>query len=92
MDSVIQLQSGEVAVMGGLMQDSSENQDQGVPPFDTFPVVSNLAKSRDNRGRTSELVILLRATMLNNPQPDMADANLYEKYHNDPRPLPLPKT
>jgi len=37
MDSVLQLRSGEVAVMGGLMQDSSENQDQGVPPFDTVP-------------------------------------------------------
>lgn len=92
MDSVLQLQSGEVAVMGGLMQDSSENQDQGVPPFDTLPLVGNLAKSRDNQGRTSELVILLRATILKNPKPDTADANLYEKYNNDPRPLEIPET
>ncbi|MDD3182018.1 MAG: secretin N-terminal domain-containing protein [Alphaproteobacteria bacterium] len=92
MDSVLQLQSGEVAVMGGLMQDSSENQDQGVPPFDTFPLVGNLAKSRDNQGRTSELVILLRATILSNPRPDAADANLYEKYNRDPRPFEIPET
>lgn len=87
MDSVLQLQSGEVAVMGGLMQDSSENQDQGVPPFDTLPVVGNLAKSRSNDGATSELVILLRATILRNPAPDNADMDLYQKYNNDPRPL-----
>lgn len=91
MDSVLQLQSGEVAVMGGLMQDSSENSDQGVPPFDALPVVGNLAKSRDNQGTTSELVILLRATILNNATPDKADTDLYKKYNNDPRPLPLPQ-
>ncbi len=90
MDSVLQLQSGEVAVMGGLMQDSSENQDQGVPPFDTLPVVGNLAKSRSNDGATSELVILLRATILRNPAPDNADMDLYQKYNNDPRPLSSP--
>lgn len=68
MDSVIQLTSGEVAVMGGLMQDSAENQDQGVPPFDTLPVIGNFAKSRSNSGKTSELVILLRATIAGPPR------------------------
>jgi len=92
MDSVLQLQSGEVAVMGGLMQDSSQNQDQGVPPFDTLPLVGNLAKSRDNQGKTSELVILLRATIMKNAAPDSADTGLYTKYNRDPRPLPVPQT
>lgn len=87
MDSVLQLQSGEVAIMGGLMQDSSENKDQGVPPFDTLPVLGNLAKSRSNDGTTSELVILLRATILKNPMPDQTDMDLYQKYNSDPRPL-----
>jgi general secretion pathway protein D len=90
MDSVLQLRSGEVGVMGGLMQDSSENTDQGVPPFDSIPVIGNLAKSRDNAGKTSELVILLRATILDNAPPDRADADLYRRYNNDPRPLPMP--
>jgi len=87
MDSVLQLRSGEVGVMGGLMQDSSDNQDQGVPGLDTLPLIGNLAKSRSNSGDTSELVILLRATILENPEPDPADKMLYERYNNDPRPL-----
>lgn len=87
MDSVLQLNSGEVAIMGGLMQDSSDNQDQGVPPFDALPLIGNLAKSRSNEGATSELVILLRATILRNPAPDEADRQLYEHYNHDPRPL-----
>lgn len=90
MDSVLQLQSGEVAVMGGLMQDSSENQDQGVPPFDALPIIGNLAKSRDNQGATSELVILLRATIMENPLPDSADVELYQKFSRDPRPMTPP--
>ncbi|MDX9689094.1 MAG: hypothetical protein EOM37_06830 [Proteobacteria bacterium] len=92
MDSVLQLQSGEVAVMGGLMQDSSENQDQGVPPFDAAPLIGQLAKSRSNNGKTSELVILLRATILKNAQPDNADKDVYEHYNRDPRPIEFPDT
>ncbi len=89
MDSVIQLRSGEVAVMGGLMQDSSINQDNGIPPLDDVPVAGALFKSRDNEGSTTELVILLRATIADQPGPDVADRDLYERYNNDPRPLPI---
>ncbi len=89
MDSVLQVHSGEVVVMGGLMQDKSENTDQGVPPFDNWGLLGNLFKSRDNSATTSELVILLRATVLDRPIPDAADVDLYQRYNNDPRPLPL---
>ncbi len=87
MDSVLRLHSGEVAVMGGLMQDSSINTEKGVPPFDTFPALGNLAKSRDNKGQTTELVILLRATIMDDATPDRADKDLYRRYNRDPRPL-----
>ncbi len=87
MDSVIQLHSGEIAVMGGLMQDSSINTDQGVPILDEIPYIGNLFKTRDNNGKTSELVILLRATISDQPPPDRADKNLYRIYNKDPRPM-----
>lgn len=90
MDSVIQLHSGEVAIMGGLMQDSSQNTDQGVPGLDAVPMVSTLTGSRDNNGAMTELVILLRATIADAALPDMADSELYHHYNNDPRPLPMP--
>ncbi|MDR3450244.1 MAG: secretin N-terminal domain-containing protein [Alphaproteobacteria bacterium] len=90
MDSVIQLHSGEIAVMGGLMQDSSINQDQGVPFLDDIPYVGNLFKTRDNQGKTSELVILLRATIADQPKPDKADGDLYYKYSSDPRVMDVP--
>jgi general secretion pathway protein D len=90
MDSVVQLKSGEVAVMGGLMQDSSINTDSGVPGIDTTPIIGDLFKSRDNSGSTSELVVLLRATILDQPQPDEVDADLYGHFGGDPRAFPMP--
>lgn len=89
MDSVLQLHSGEIAVMGGLMQDSSTNTDTGAPVLDTLPVVGALAKGSDNESTTTELVILLRATISDNPPPEGADRELYHHYNNDPRPWPM---
>ncbi|MDD3030184.1 MAG: secretin N-terminal domain-containing protein [Alphaproteobacteria bacterium] len=87
MDSVIQLSSGEIAIMGGLMQDSSINTDNGVPGLADVSWIGNLFKSRDNEGKTSELVVLLRATISDQPVPHPADDSLYEYYNRDPRPL-----
>ncbi|MDE1900905.1 MAG: secretin N-terminal domain-containing protein [Alphaproteobacteria bacterium] len=90
MDSVIQLHSGAIAVMGGLMQDSSINQDQGVPLLSDLPYVSSLFKSRSNDGKTSELIILLRATIADTPAPDAADDAVYRRFGKDPRQMTLP--
>ncbi|NDE89580.1 MAG: pilus (MSHA type) biogenesis protein MshL [Alphaproteobacteria bacterium] len=91
MDSVLTLKSGAIAVMGGLMQDSSGNLEQGVPFADEVPIIGNIAKARSNSSQLTELVILLRATVLNNDasKPDEADAELYHKFNHDRRPLPI---
>ncbi len=90
MDSVLTLKSGSVAVMGGLMQDASGNLEKGVPFVDEVPIFGNLAKSRSNDSQLTELVILLRATVLNDgPKPDAADEELYHKFNRDRRPLPI---
>lgn len=90
MDSVLTIPSGTVAVMGGLMQDSAGNLENGVPFVDETPIVGNLGKSRSDNAKMSELVILLRATIVDNgPKPDEADAELYKKYSRDRRPLPV---
>ena len=92
MDSVLTLKSGSVAVMGGLMQDASGNLEKGVPFADEVPIFGNLAKSRSNDSKLTELVILLRATVLNDgPKPDAADEELYHKFNHDRRPLPIAK-
>lgn len=94
MDSVIRLRSGEVAIMGGLMQSSSQKKNDGIPMLDSIfgdvPLLGNLVKSSDDQTGTTELVILLRATMADPPTPDEADRDAYyESLESDPRPFDL---
>ena len=59
-DSVVRARSGQVVVIGGLMQNSSSNNDAGVPSVSKIPIVGNLFKQKRKTNSRSELVILLR--------------------------------
>jgi len=59
-DSVIRAESGQIVVIGGLIQNSSEDSNSAVPFFSDIPVVGELFKQRRFKSRKSELVILLR--------------------------------
>jgi MSHA biogenesis protein MshL len=66
-DSILRLQSGDVAVLAGLMQDQVENIDSGIPGVRTIPVVGEALSSRTDLTRKTELVIFLRATVIRDP-------------------------
>ena len=87
MDSIVSARSGEVVIMGGLMQEVSANIESGVPGFQDVPWVGNLFKSNDDDREVIELVIFLRATIVRAPLPDPADIDLYSTFSIDPRPL-----
>ncbi|MFV2031312.1 MAG: type II secretion system protein GspD [Gammaproteobacteria bacterium] len=59
-DSVVRARSGQVVVIGGLMQNSSSNDDAGVPGLSKIPFIGNLFKQKRKVNTRSELVILLR--------------------------------
>ncbi len=59
-DSVIRAQSGQIVVIGGLIQNRSEDNNSAVPFFSDIPLVGELFKQRNYQSRKSELVILLR--------------------------------
>ncbi|MAL99602.1 pilus (MSHA type) biogenesis protein MshL [Hydrocarboniclastica marina] len=59
-DSVITARSGQIVVIGGLMQNQSEENSSAVPFFSQIPLIGELFKQRRFSGRKSELVILLR--------------------------------
>lgn len=87
MDSIVSARSGEVVIMGGLMQEVSSNETAGVPGFQDVPWVGNLFKSNDDDREVVELVIFLKATIVRAPLPDAADIDLYSTFAIDPRPL-----
>jgi len=70
MESVLRVQSGGVAILGGLMQDSRNNNSDEVPGLNRVPLFGNLFKYRDEGSKKTELVIFLRPTVLVDPTLD----------------------
>lgn len=90
-DSVINVRSGEPVVMGGLLQDRVNSAEEGVPVLGEMPVVGNLFKHHTDRIEKTELVILLKATILPNGAATISDTDkdLYRKFSSDRRPFNL---
>ncbi len=64
MESILRVQSGDIAVLGGLIQDTRDRKTDGIPGLNNVPVVGDLFRYTDNRSRKTELVIFLRPTVL----------------------------
>ncbi|TMI21057.1 MAG: type II and III secretion system protein [Betaproteobacteria bacterium] len=69
-DSILRLQSGETAVLAGLMQDQVENTDAGIPGIRSIPLIGEALSSRSDLTRKTELVIFLRASVIRDPSAD----------------------
>jgi MSHA biogenesis protein MshL len=63
-DNVVRAQSGQVVVIGGLMKESSTDNNASVPFFGDIPVIGNLFKQKQVARIKSELVILLKPTIV----------------------------
>ncbi len=63
-DSVLRMQSGQTAVLGGLMQDSVENIEDGIPGLTQIPFLRDLFSQKKRINRKTELVIFLRAIVV----------------------------
>ena len=67
MESMLQLQDGEIAVMGGLMQDDNRGNDNAIPGLSRVPLLGNAFKTVLREYRKTELVIFLRPLIVRNP-------------------------
>jgi general secretion pathway protein D len=60
LESVLRVRSGQIAVLGGLIQDTVDLKDQGVPGLSALSVIGDAFTYRNNQHKKSELVIFLR--------------------------------
>lgn len=65
-DSVVHARSGQLVVIGGLMQDNTTKEEAGVPILSKLPGVGALFRHTRSSSKKSELVILLRPQVINN--------------------------
>jgi general secretion pathway protein D len=63
-ESVMRVNSGEVAVLGGLMEDGINWKTGRVPILGQIPLVGELFNTRNNSATKSELVIFLRPVII----------------------------
>ena len=64
MESILQVGDGQTVVLGGLMQNKENKNDNGVPFLSSLPFVGSLFKYKDNEFIKTELVIFLRPVVV----------------------------
>lgn len=64
MESMIRIDSGNIAVMGGLMEDEQNKQNDGVPGLSRLPGVGGFFQQRNDTRSKTELVIFLRPLVI----------------------------
>lgn len=88
MDSLVNIESGETIVMGGLMQDTATNTREGLPGVMDVPVLGAAVSSNIKQSTVTELVVFIRATLVNDRGTvSDEDIRLYKTFTPDPRPV-----
>jgi len=64
MESMIRIDNGNIAVMGGLMEDVQNNQDDGVPVLSHLPGIGNFFQQHNDTRTKTELIIFLRPIVI----------------------------
>lgn len=65
-DSIVRAQNGQVVIIGGLMENDTEEQNKGVPFLSKAPGAGPLFRKTNQEGQKEELIILLKPTVVSN--------------------------
>jgi len=67
MESMVRVTNGNIAVMGGLMEETLNNVDNAVPGLSNVPIFGNLFVTRNDERIKTELVVFLRPVVIQDP-------------------------
>ena len=88
MESMLRVNSGQVAIIGGLMQDQIEKRTSGVPGLSSLPVLGKLFSYQDDKIVKTELLVFLRPTVIDNASLD-GELEEFKKYLPDHKELEI---
>jgi general secretion pathway protein D len=80
MESLLQISSGNIAVLGGLMQDEIRNNTDAVPGLSKVPGVGKVFQGKNDSNLKTELVIFLRPTVIQNASLESDELANYKQY------------
>ncbi len=69
-ESMLRVQSGDIAVLGGLMEDRMDNKSGRLPVAGDIPLFGEIFTTRSNASSKTELVVVLRPTVINDASID----------------------
>ncbi|HKY02347.1 MAG TPA: type II and III secretion system protein, partial [Burkholderiales bacterium] len=64
MESLLRIRNGDIAVMGGLIQDRVSRNEDSIPGVNQVPILREFFASKDEQSSKTELVIFLRPVVL----------------------------
>ena len=80
MESILQVDSGKTAVLGGLMQDTIQRSTDKVPGLSSIPGVGKIFTGRNDSNQKTELVIFLRPTVIPDASLESDELQSYKQY------------
>jgi general secretion pathway protein D len=80
MESMLQILSGNIAVLGGLMQDDIAAFTDKVPGLSNIPLLGKLFTGRNTAQRKTELVIFMRPTVIEQASLNGDQLSAYQQY------------
>jgi len=80
MESVLQVGTGQTAVLGGLMEDNMQRNRDQVPGADALGALGDVFRFRDNVNEKRELVIFLKPTVISNPSLESDELKFYQRF------------
>lgn len=78
-ESILKVYSGDVAVLGGLMQDSLENTSAGLPGVSRVRGLGNLFSYKSESAVKTELIVFIRPVVIKQPSLD-GDLKEYREF------------
>lgn len=72
-ESVMRIGSGDIAILGGLMEDQVSFDTHRVPLLGSIPAAGELLTRRENSSRKAELVVFLRPKVITEPLLEAAE-------------------
>jgi general secretion pathway protein D len=64
MESILKINDGDTAVLGGLMQNENKQGSSGIPLISGVPMIGDFFSMKDNTFKKSELVIFIKASVI----------------------------
>jgi len=88
-ESILKVASGQIGVLGGLMQDTLDKNTDGIPGLSRIPWLGSLFSYRDDTATKTELIIFLRPVVIK--QADVngdGDLRQFRKFLSPQQPIP----